>query len=228
MALKYGLNNLESPDDDGMFLSDMQIDDKDNIFLIGESNGKLGKGQKDESYNTWVARFDTDGNNKWIQQFGSKKNLDYATGLTTDGKGNLYVTGVTDGLLGNSGGVNTSALDGWLAQLDINKGKLQKFVGGSNDVISIADPGSILTIDITNDLVTKERLPQGDNVINPAEGLNPNLGISTNFAQRTSSSSSAFNYGQIVSSLGGIFNSQSEGSFNSALTEGVNNGSIVI
>ncbi|QFS50416.1 SBBP repeat-containing protein [Nostoc sphaeroides] len=217
-----------SPDDDGMFLSDMQIDDKDNIFLIGESNGKLGKGQKDESYNTWVARFDTDGNNKWIQQFGSKKNLDYATGLTTDGKGNLYVTGVTDGLLGNSGGVNTSALDGWLAQLDINKGKLQKFVGGSNDVISIADPGSILTIDITNDLVTKERLPQGDNVINPAEGLNPNLGISTNFAQRTSSSSSAFNYGQIVSSLGGIFNSQSEGSFNSALTEGVNNGSIVI
>ena len=216
-----------SPDDDGMYLSDMQIDDKDNIFVIGESNGKLGKGQKDQSYNAFVARFDTDGNNKWIQQFGSKNNLDYPTGVTTDGKGNLFVTGTTDGLLGNSGGVNTSALDGWLAQLDVNKGKLQKFIGSSNDVISIADPESIPTIDITNDLVTKERLPQGDNVINPAEGLNPTLGISTNSAQRTSSSS-AFNYGQFTSSLGSIFNSQSEGSFNSALTQGVNNGSIVI
>ncbi|WP_375512406.1 SBBP repeat-containing protein [uncultured Nostoc sp.] len=219
-----------SPDDDGMYLSDMQIDDKDNIFIIGESNGKLGKGQKDESYNAWVARFDTDGNNKWIQQFGSKKNLDYPIGVTTDAKGNLFVTGATDGLLGNSGGVNTSALDGWLAQLDVNKGKLQKFIGSSNDVISIADPESIPTIDITNDLVTKERLPQGDNLINPAEGINLNLtqGISTNSAQAISSSSSAFNYGQIVSSLGSIFDPQSQNSFPSALAQAVNNGSIVI
>ena len=217
-----------SPDDDGMYLSDMKIDEKDNIFLIGESNGKLGKGQKDSSYNAWVARFDTDGNNKWIQQFGSKNNADFPTGVTTDGKGNLFVTGATDGLLGNTTGVNTSAVDTWLAELDINKGKLQKFIGSSNDVISIADPESIPTIDITNDLVTKERLPQGDNRINPAEGLNPTLGISTNSAQATSTSSSAFNYGQFVSSLGSIFNSQSEGSFPSALAKGVNNGSIVI
>ena len=211
-----------SPDDDGMYLSDMQIDDKDNIFIIGESNGKLGKGQKDTSYNAWVARFDTDGNNKWIQQFGSKNNLDYPIGVTTDGKGSLFVTGATDGLLGNSGGVNTSALDGWLAQLDVNKGKLQKFIGSSNDVISIADPESIPTIDITNDLVTKERLPQGDNRINPAEG------ISINSTQGISTSSSAFNYGQIVSSLGSIFDPQSQNSFPSALAQAVNNGSIVI
>ena len=177
-----------------------------------------------------MARFDTDGNNKWIQQFGSKKNLDYPIGVTTNGTGSLFVTGATDGLLGNTGGVNTSAVDGWLAELDIKKGKLQKFIGSSNDVISIADPESIPTIDITNDLVTKERLPQGDNLINPAEGINLNFtqGISTNSAQATSTSSSAFNYGQIVSSLGGIFNSQSEGSFTSALTQGVRNGSIVI
>ncbi|MDF5736293.1 MULTISPECIES: SBBP repeat-containing protein [unclassified Nostoc] len=211
-----------SPDDDGMFLSDMQIDDQDNIFIIGESNGKLGKGQKDQSYNAFVARFDTDGNNKWIQQFGSKNNLDYPTGVTTDGQGNLYVTGTTDGLLGNTGGVNTSALDGWLAELDINKGKLQKFIGGSNDVISIADPGPIPTIDISNDLVTNQRLPQGDNLINPAQG------ITINSAPGTTTSSSAFNYGQFVSGLSSIFDPQSQGSFPTALAQAVNNGSIVI
>lgn len=182
--------------------------------MIGHSNGKLGKGQKDESYNPWVARFDTNGNNKWIQQFGSKNNLDYPVGVTTDGVGSLYVTGFTDGLLGNTGGVSTSAVDGWLAKLDVNKGKLQKYVGSSNDVISIADPGSIPTIDITDKFVTKEKLPQGDNRINPAEGI--------------STRSSAFNYGQIVSSLGSIFDPKSEGSFTSALAEAVNDGSIVI
>ncbi|MEH2326496.1 MAG: SBBP repeat-containing protein [Nostoc sp.] len=219
-----------SPDDDGMFFSDMEIDKNDNIFVIGESNGKLGKGQKDESYNAFVARFDTDGNNKWIQQFGSKNNLDFATGVTTNGADKVYVTGDTDGLLGNTSGVNTAAVDSWLAELNLKNGKLQKFIGGSNDVISIADPGPISTIDITNDLVTKERLPQGDNVIDPAAGLNPTLGISTstNSTQGTSATGSAFNYGQFTSSLDGIFNSQSEGSFNSALTKGVNNGTIVI
>ncbi|MCC5600725.1 SBBP repeat-containing protein [Nostoc favosum] len=249
-----------SPDDDGMYLSDMEIDENDNIFIIGHSNGKLGKGQKDESYNAWVARFDTDGNNKWIQQFGSKNNLDYPIGVTTGGSGKVYVTGATDGLLGNTNGVNTSAVDGWLAQLDVNNGKLQKFIGGSSknnvvsslsdditsssdvntsssdvntsssDVISIADPTPIPTIDITNVLVTKERLPQGDNRINPAEGINLNFaqGISANFAQGTSSTSSAFNYGQIVSGLGSIFDPQSENSFGSALAEAVNNGTIVI
>jgi hypothetical protein len=240
-----------SPDDDGMYLSDMQIDDKDNIFLIGESNGKLGKGQKDESYNAWVARFDTDGNNKWVQQFGSKNNLDYPIGITTNATGSLYVTGATDGLLGNTNGVHTSGVDGWLAQLDVKNGKLQKFIGSSNnvinsldnvinssdnviitnsDVISIADPAPIPTIDITRDFVTKEKLPIGDNRINPAEGINLNFtqGTSSNSAGRISTTSSAFNYGQIVSNLGGIFDPQSEGSFSSALSGAVKNGSIVV
>ncbi|MCC5615246.1 SBBP repeat-containing protein [Nostoc sp. CHAB 5836] len=219
-----------SPDDDGMFLSDVEIDQQDNIFLIGHSNGKLGKGQKDESYNTWVARFDTDGNNKWIQQFGSRKNLDYPTGVTTDSAGKLYVTGFTDGLLGKTNGVNTSAVDGWLAELNIKNGKLQKFIGSSNDFVSIDEPGLIPTVDITNNLVTRERLPLGDNRINPAEGINLNFtqGIGANSAQRVSTSGSAFNYGQIVSGLGSIFDPESENSFPSALAEAVNNGTIVV
>ncbi|QFS50414.1 SBBP repeat-containing protein [Nostoc sphaeroides] len=313
---------IGSPDDDGMFLSDMQIDQNDNIFIIGHTNGLLGNGTNDPSYNVWVAKFDTNGNNNWVQQFGRQNNLDYPTGVTTDGTGRLYVTGFTDSSLTNPTGVTSSAVDGWLAQLDANSGSLQKFIGRSinglslstdvpsgstdvltgstdvpsgstdvltgstdvpsgstdvltgstdvltgstdvltgstdvltgstdvltgstdvltgstdiltgstdsissaSDVFSIAVPAPIRTIDITNSLVTSEKLPQGDNRINPAEGIN------LNFGQRitTPSTSSTFNYGQFVSSLDSIFDSGLQPAFSSSLTQAVNNGSLVI
>ncbi|MCU0534535.1 MAG: SBBP repeat-containing protein [Hydrococcus sp. Prado102] len=160
-----------SKGDDGMVLSDMEIDAQDNIFLIGYSNDKLGKGQKDKNYNAWVGRFDTEGNNKWIQQFGSKNDLDYATGVTTDDQGRLYVTGFTEGFLGSSSsGANGAAVDGWLAQLDVERGRLQRFNGSSDDLISIDNPGSIPTVDLGDDLVTDDRLPRGDNRIDLAPG----------------------------------------------------------
>jgi Beta-propeller repeat len=160
-----------SKGDDGMVLSDMDIDAQDNIFLVGYSNDKLGKGQKDKKYNAWVGRFDTEGNNKWIQQFGSKKDLDYATGVTTDDNGRLYVTGFTEGFLGSSNSdANGAAVDGWLAQLDVEKGKLQRFNGSSDDLISIDNPGAIPTRDLGDDLVTDDRLPRGDNRIDAAPG----------------------------------------------------------
>ncbi|MBW4563656.1 MAG: SBBP repeat-containing protein [Mojavia pulchra JT2-VF2] len=201
--------------DDGTYLSDMEIDSQDNIFLIGYTNDKLGKGTKDEAYNAWVGKFDTEGNNKWIQQFGSKNKLDYATGVTTDNAGKLYVTGFTDGLLGsNSTGANGAGVDGWVAQFDANKGKLQKFIGNSKDLISISDPGPISTVDISNNFVTDEKLPNGDNLINPAQGI--------------SVSKSTLDYGDFISSLGSIFDRNVQNSFPTALTEAVNSGQIVI
>ncbi|MEL7523874.1 MAG: SBBP repeat-containing protein, partial [Cyanobacteria bacterium J06553_1] len=69
---------IGSEGDDGMFFSDLHIDAQDNIFLTGYTNDKLGKGEKDEDASSaWVGRFDTEGNNEWIQQFGSKESLDY-------------------------------------------------------------------------------------------------------------------------------------------------------
>jgi hypothetical protein len=136
--------------------------------------------------------------------------------------GKLYETGSTDGLLGNTNGVNTSPVDSWLPDLDVNNEKLQEFPGSSNDFVSIANPKPISTIDITNDFVTSEKLPQGDNRIDPAEGINLNFtqGIST------SNTNSTFNYGEFISALINLFAPQSENSFPSALAQGVNNGTI--
>ncbi|MEH1970980.1 SBBP repeat-containing protein [Nostoc sp.] len=102
--------------------------------------------QKDETYNSWLAKFDTQGNNKWIQQFGSKNNLDYPSGVTADNRGKVYVTGFTDGLLGDVTGLDSSAVDAWVSQFDAKKGRLLKFIGDdTNNRISIAEPNAIST-----------------------------------------------------------------------------------
>jgi Beta-propeller repeat len=186
------------------------VGSQDNIFLIGYTNDKLGKGEKDENFNAWVGRFDTNGNNKWIQQFGSKKKLDYATGVTTDGTGRVYVTGFTEGLLGTStNGSDGSAEDAWFAQFDVEKGKLQRFVGDSKDITSIGDPGAIPTIDISNNIVTDDRLPNGDGRIDLTEGTNTSVSL--------------VDYGQIVSGLSNIFTPSSQNSFTGVLRDGIVN-----
>ncbi len=48
--------------------------------------------------NVFVSKNDADGNRLWIQRLGSDFN-DWATGISTDGSGNVYVTGVTPGAI---------------------------------------------------------------------------------------------------------------------------------
>lgn len=102
----------------------INIDSQDNIFLTGYTNGNLG-GANAGSFDPWVARYDTDGNQKWIQQFGTP-NLDQANGLTSDNAGNLYISGITNGSFGD---VNSGSFDGWLAKLNAASGNLENFGG---------------------------------------------------------------------------------------------------
>ena len=198
---------IGSEGDDGMFFSDLHIDAQDNIFLTGYTNDKLGKGKKDEKASSaWVGRFDTEGNNEWIQQFGSKESLDYGTDLSADGNGNLYVTGYTEAFLGtNNRGANGASVDAWLAKLDVEEGKLQEFVGDSDDVVSIPNPGEIFTPDITDQLVVNEQLPEGDGQVNLTEGLETTSDVVDNE--------------QIISNLTNPFDPRAENSFGSALVQ---------
>jgi hypothetical protein len=196
--------------DDGTYLADMVIDSQDNIFVTGYSNDDLNKDNTKQGYNAFVAKFDTDGTNKWFQEFGSKAKLTYATGITTDNTGKVIVTGFTDTLLGASNtGANSSALDAWVAELDEKNGKLQKFTGSAKDTAGINNPSPIPTVDISSNFVTNENLPNGDNIINPSEGINTSV--------------STFSYGQFTSRLGDIFSPSTENSFASVLSAGVTN-----
>jgi Ca2+-binding RTX toxin-like protein len=111
-----------SSGDDGSFLGGLTIDKSDNIFLAGYTDGNLGATNAG-GYDAWVASYNTDGDRIWLQQFGTEE-LDYATDVSVDNFGNLYLTGMTEGSIGD---LNQGAVDAWIAKLDSASGELEQF-----------------------------------------------------------------------------------------------------
>ena len=118
------LRQFGTSGDDGSFLGGVEVDSNDNIFLTGYTDSNLG-GDNAGSYDAWVARYDTEGNQVWLEQFGTS-DYDYAGSVSSDNNSSLYVTGVTEGSLGD---LNAGSYDSWVAKLDIGSGHLQDFSG---------------------------------------------------------------------------------------------------
>jgi Beta-propeller repeat len=59
-----------------------------------------------------VAKVDAAGHQLWVRQLGTADG-DNAKGVATDGDGNVYLTGYTDGSLG---GANQGYSDAWVAK----------------------------------------------------------------------------------------------------------------
>ncbi|OKH19848.1 hypothetical protein NIES593_20510 [Hydrococcus rivularis NIES-593] len=161
------IGQFGTPGDDGSFLADMEIDSQDGIYITGYTDDRIGgRGRNRGRNDAWVAKFDTAGNNQWIQQFGSA-GTDYATGLSVDNTGNrVNVTGFTDGSLERT---NTEAVDAWFAQLDARRGRLQKITGSARDMISANELSTAPTE--APQLVPSQQLPAGDNWANPSLGV---------------------------------------------------------
>ena len=49
-----------------------------------------------ESDDAWLAKYDSNGDQLWLQQLGIKDD-DEANGVAVDSAGNIYITGYTDG-----------------------------------------------------------------------------------------------------------------------------------
>ncbi|MEW6493973.1 MAG: SBBP repeat-containing protein [Cyanobacteriota bacterium] len=117
----------------------MEIDSNDNIFLTGYTDNDLG-GSNSGSYDAWVAQYDSNGNQVWIQQFGTPE-LDYTYKLTVDNANHVYVTGFTEG---SFGGINAGSNDAWIAKLDAETGNLQNFTGTPDGDLFTASPNVLL------------------------------------------------------------------------------------
>lgn len=90
-------------------------DSNGNVYLSGGTNGAIDGSNAGEN-DAWVAKYDTDGNLLWTKQLGKVGN-DSSEGLATDSEGNVYISGVTNGTLGE---VNAGGLDAWVTKYDTN------------------------------------------------------------------------------------------------------------
>lgn len=99
------------------FSSGVAIDDFSNVYLTGATTSSLGGSNAGEE-DVWVAKYDSGGNQQWIQQFGSSSK-DQSLSVATDHNGNVYLTGLT---FGNLGGTNagTAERDAWVAKYNNN------------------------------------------------------------------------------------------------------------
>jgi hypothetical protein len=76
------------------------IDKKNNVYLTGATGGMVGS----KSYglmNVWVVKFDSSGNMAWQQQYGTDS-VDVGNGIYVNDKGEIFVSGITKGILGKS------------------------------------------------------------------------------------------------------------------------------
>ena len=85
-----------------------------SIYITGTTNGNLDGYTNNGLTDAFIAKYNSDGTKVWTQLFGSSGN-DYATGITTDSDGSLYLTGYTTGNL--NGQTNSGGSDGFIIKL---------------------------------------------------------------------------------------------------------------
>ena len=83
------------------------------VYVLGSTRGSLGATNLGIS-DVWLARYDANGNQTWIRQFGTPAN-DTGAGLSPDGLGGVYACGGTYAALG---GAHAGKTDAWVARYD--------------------------------------------------------------------------------------------------------------
>ena len=112
-----------SPGNDNPFV-DPKVDSDGNAIIAGYTNDDLGAANADQvippSPDSWISKYDSNGNQIWIEQFGSIDG-DETFGLDVDSQDNIYTTGWTTGSLGAPNNVNPdggNTYDIWLTKYD--------------------------------------------------------------------------------------------------------------
>jgi len=116
------------------------VSDKNgNVYIAGESRGAIGDGYVGKT-DGFICKHDSTGNLVWIRQFGTIEE-EKISWLAIDSSGNLYITGCTTGLFGDT----NSGKEDLIAAKFSSDGNLlwkRQFGGDSTDV------GNMIYIDV--------------------------------------------------------------------------------
>lgn len=115
----------------------VKVDSNDNIYVTGYTNSAFAGHTNKGDYDAWTAKFDSLGNQQWIQQFGTT-GTDQALDITVSSS-SVYVTGITDGSLGTA---NQGSFDGWVVKLNGENGNIENFTDTLDSYIQPQKQGS--------------------------------------------------------------------------------------
>lgn len=73
-------------------------DNENNLFMVGSSQGGLGGPLQGINADAWIAKYDSNGNQQWLQKItGTGEGQPSGSyGIDIDAEGNVYVSGVVD------------------------------------------------------------------------------------------------------------------------------------
>jgi hypothetical protein len=97
------------------FSDDVAVDGKGYVYITGATYSVL-----DGSNYFWVAKYNSAGKLQWKKQLGTSAYEDFG-GIAADSNGNVYITGLTTGKLGDQ---QYGGTDAWVAKYD-SSGSLQ-------------------------------------------------------------------------------------------------------
>jgi hypothetical protein len=90
----------------------LAVDHAGNVYVVVHTDGALPGQTSIGSTDAWIVKYDTNGNQQWLNQFGTS-GLDEAQAIALDAAGNIYVTGETDGSLF---GDHQGGTDAWIVK----------------------------------------------------------------------------------------------------------------
>lgn len=117
----------------------MTSDGSGGFFVAGHTSSNLG-GTSLGALDAWLARFNSNGDQLWIHQFGSDK-WDELYAASSDGLGGVYVAGLT---FGSVDGPSVGKSDVWVARFDAagSQAWVRQFGSSEMDETRAAAPDS--------------------------------------------------------------------------------------
>ena len=97
------IGNMSSDD----YSLSVAVDASGNAYISGYTDGVLGSSSAGAE-DAFLTKLDSSGSEVWTSQIGSS-NIDYSFSVAVDGSGNVYISGYTGGVLGDSSAGGTDA-----------------------------------------------------------------------------------------------------------------------
>jgi hypothetical protein len=125
------------------------VDEKGNIFVAGNTQGNLS-GSNYGKVDGFLTKLDSAGNILWTKQFGTKEN-DRINWVTSDKTGNIFLVGVTEGILDKQ---SYGLADVWIIKVDSSGSIVWQRQYGTDSVdvgngIYVNDHGDIFVSGVT-------------------------------------------------------------------------------